>query len=611
MYYGEEFVEELRSRVNILDIIGNYVQLKKKGNSYFGLCPFHSEKTGSFSVSAEKQMFYCFGCGKGGSVFTFLMEYENYTYPEAIEHLASQAGMELPKQELSEEQRQMADYRAVLREMNRDAANYFYKMLRHEHGKKGYAYFQSREITDETIKKFALGYSDIYRDDLYQYLHKKGYTDSQLRDSGLVEINEKGSYDKFWNRVMFPIVDMNGKVIGFGGRVMGDGEPKYLNSRETVLFEKKKNLYGLYFARKSKREGFLLCEGYMDVISLHQAGFDNAVASLGTAFTEEQARLIKRYKSSVYLAYDSDNAGKKAALRAIEICRKEDILVRVINMEPYKDPDEFIKNLGASEYEDRIRNAISGIMYEIKVIADNYNLNDPLSLTEFQKEAAKRLSFIEEKLERENYISSVARTYNMNEEGLRLLVNRYGEQRLRNNQYEEVVQKDKAAHRKLDQDVKDGASLQEKILLTWIVNYPDLLEQLKDWLTVDDFTAGYTRRVAKVMLKQYEDTGTIQPDKIIDYFTDVSEHSAVSMVLNQEVRLEEDVSSDGKLNYVNASKAVTETFIRVKEESINRQMKELTECADASVDKNKVFLNLLDMQQKLKNLYITIDNGVT
>ena len=611
MYYGEEFVEELRSRVNIIDVIGNYVQLKKKGSSYFGLCPFHSEKTGSFSVSEKKQMFYCFGCGKGGSVFTFLMEYENYTYPEAIEHLASQNGMELPKQELTEEQRQLADYRAVLREMNRDAANYFYKMLKHEHGKKGYEYFKGRKISDETIKKFALGYSDIYRDDLYQYLHKKGYSDSHLRDSGLVEMNEKGVYDKFWNRVMFPIVDMNGKVIGFGGRVMGEGEPKYLNSKETVLFEKKKNLYGLYFARKSKRDGFILCEGYMDVISLHQAGFDNAAASLGTAFTEEQARLIKRYQSNVYLAYDSDNAGKKAAMRAIDICRKEGLLVRVINMEPYKDPDEFIKNLGADEYEERIRNAVSGIMYEIKVIADQYDLNDPQSLTEFQKEAAGRLAAIEEKLERENYIASVARAYSINEDGFRSLVNRIGEQKLRESRYEEAAIKDKEAHNKLNQNVKDGASLQEKILLTWIVNYPQLLKQLKSWLNVNDFTPGYTQQVAQVMFEQYEELGMIQPDKIIDCFKDVSEHSVVSTILNQEVHFEEEQTAEDKFNYVNASKAVTETFIRVKEESISRQMKELTENTNPSIDKNKEFLNLMEMQQKLKNLYITIDNGET
>ena len=609
MYYSEEVIEDVRSRSNIVDVIGNYVHLKKKGTSYFGLCPFHSEKTGSFSVSAEKQMFYCFGCGKGGSVFTFLMEYENYTYPEAIEYLAAQAGMELPKQEISEEQRQIADYRAVLREMNKDAANYFYKLLHHEHGKNGYAYFQKRQITEETIKKFGLGYADKYRDDLFQYLVRKGYTKMQLQDSGLVEIEEQGGHDKFWNRVMFPIVDMNGKVIGFGGRVLGDGEPKYLNSRETALFEKKKNLYGLYFARRSKREGFLLCEGYMDVISMHQAGFDNAIASLGTAFTAEQARMIKRYRNQVFLAYDSDAAGRKAALKAVAICQQEGLLTRVVNLEPYKDPDEFIKNLGAEVYEERIQKAVSGIMFEVYVMAAEYNLSDPLSKTEFQKAAAKRLSMIAEKLERENYVASVAKEYQMDYAGLLSLVNKYGEQHLQETKFQKVIQEDRVQRNKVEQEVKNGTVFQEKILLTWIVNHPQLLQQLKNWLNENDFSDKITRRVAQIMLKQFEEQGTIQAAKIIDFFPDIEEHAIVSNILNQEVHFDNDDAQDEKTVKEYAAKAITESFVRVKEESINRQLKQVTDPSNTSVDKGKTFSELLDLQQKLKNLHITLDNG--
>ena len=532
MYYSDDIIEEIKSRTDIVDIIGNYVHLKRKGNNYFGLCPFHNEKTSSFCVSVEKQMFYCFGCGKGGSVFTFLMEHENFTYPESIEYLAEQANVELPKEELTDEQKRIADYRAVLREMNRDAANYFYRMLHHDHGKKGLQYLKSRELSDETMMKFGLGFADVYRDDLYQYLKRKGYTDDQLRDSGLVEIDAQGGYDKFWNRVMFPIVDMNGKVIAFGGRVMGDGEPKYLNSKETMLFEKKRNLYGLHLARRSKRSGFILCEGYMDVISMHQAGFDNAIASLGTAYTAEQAQLIKRYQNHVYLAYDSDGAGQKAALRAIEICRSADLPARVIQMKPYKDPDEFIKNLGAEEFEKRIESAISGTMFEIQVLADQYNMNDPQSLSEFQTQMAEILAKISDKMARENYVNAAAREYSVNNENLLAKVNAIGEIQLKKKKYEILQEEDRQAHRKANAKTEEGSILQEKMLLTWIANKPKLWDSVVEYIGVDDFSEGLTRELANVYAKHIEEFGEIKPNKILDAFDDITVHGKISEILN-------------------------------------------------------------------------------
>ena len=307
MIYGEEIIEEVRSRNDIVDLISTYVPLKKKGSSYFGLCPFHNEKSPSFSVSRDKQMYYCFGCGAGGNVFTFLMEYENFSFPEALKYLAERAGMELPEEELNEEAKRTMDAKARLREMNKLSANYFYYLLHSKRGQKGLAYLKNRGITDETIKRFGLGYADIYNDDLYRFLKSKGYSDEELKDSALVTIDERrGGSDKFWNRVMFPIMDVNNRVIGFGGRVMGDGSPKYLNSKETTLFDKSRNLYGLNFARSSRKKEIILCEGYMDVISMHQAGFTNAVAALGTAFTSGHGTLLKRYTENVILSFDSD-----------------------------------------------------------------------------------------------------------------------------------------------------------------------------------------------------------------------------------------------------------------------------------------------------------------
>ena len=396
-YFSDDIIEEVRSRNDIVDVIGQYVHLTKKGSTYFGLCPFHNEKTGSFSVSPNKQMYYCFGCGAGGNVFTFLMQYENFTFSEAMEALADRSGVTLPKQEYSAAQRREADKKQRILEINKEAARYFYTLLRKERGKHALAYFRKRELSDETMRKFGLGYSDQYSDDLYRYLKAKGYEDEILKESGLVTIDERrGGYDKFWNRAMFPIMDVHNKVIGFGGRVMGDGEPKYLNSPETPVFDKSRNLFGLNFARVTKKPQLLLCEGYMDVIALHQAGFDNAVASLGTALTTGHASLLKRYTKEVYLTYDSDGAGVKAALRAIPILKAVGITTKVINMRPYKDPDEFIKALGADAYQERIDHAENSFLFEIRILEQQYDLTDPEGKASFYNEVAKKLcSFTE------------------------------------------------------------------------------------------------------------------------------------------------------------------------------------------------------------------------
>ncbi len=359
MRYSEDIIEDVRMRNDIVEVISSYVKLQKKGSSYFGLCPFHNEKSPSFSVSPGKQMYYCFGCGAGGNVITFIMEYENYSFGEALQFLADRVGITLPKQELTQEEKRQEDVKKRLLEANKLAANYFYFQLKHPQGQDGYSYLRKRQLTDETILHFGLGYANKTSDDLYRYLKSRGYEDDFLKESGLVTIEERGGHDKFWNRVMFPILDVNNRVIGFGGRVMGDGMPKYLNSPETRLFDKSRNLFGLNYARISRENYILVCEGYMDVIALHQAGFTQAVASLGTAFTPQHAILLKRYTSQVILTYDSDEAGTKAALRAIPILREAGLSIKVLNMKPYKDPDEFIKNLGAEAFRQPIAQAHS------------------------------------------------------------------------------------------------------------------------------------------------------------------------------------------------------------------------------------------------------------
>lgn len=522
MYFSEEIIAEVQQRNDIVDVISQYVHLQKKGSNYMACCPFHSEKTPSFSVSRSRQLYKCFGCGEGGSVITFLQKYENYSFPEAIRTLAERAGMELPQEELSEAAKKKESRRARLLEVNKAAAGYYYFLLRSEKGKIAAAYLDKRSLSDETRHRFGLGYASAYGKDLITYLKQKNFTDEEITASGLAGFSEqKGLNSKFWNRVMFPIQDTNHRVIGFGGRVMGDGEPKYLNSPETEIFDKSRNLYGLNFARTSKKPNIILCEGYMDVISLHQAGFDQAVASLGTAFTSGQANLLRRYTKDVYLAYDSDGAGVKAALRAIEILRQTGLGAKIINMQPYKDPDEFIKNLGTDAFQERIENAENSFLFQVRMLQRNYQLDDPESKTRFFREVASLLCGFEDELERENYTQAVASQYAIASSQLKELVVKQalGQGSVR---VVERPQKTTADHGK-----KDHAKHMQQLLLTYFADNPELYVKVKRFISAGDFTDETYALVAQRFFDDLE-KGTANPVKLINLFEDPDEQSEVS-----------------------------------------------------------------------------------
>ena len=556
MYYSEDLIEEVRLRNDIVDVISGYVKLQRKGNSYFGLCPFHNEKSPSFSVSPDKQMYYCFGCGAGGNVFTFIMQYENYTFPEAMKFLADRAGIELPSQEMTAQMRREQDLKTQILELNKQAANYFYYQLRTENGAHAMEYLTKRGITKETMKNFGLGFSTAYSDDLYQYFKKKGVSDELLKQSGLMNVDERrGMYDKFWNRVIFPIQDVNGRVIGFGGRVMGDGKPKYLNSPETIVFDKSRNLYGLNAARISRKKYFLLCEGYMDVIALHQAGFKNAVASLGTAFTSQHAGLVRRYAEEVVLTSDSDEAGKKAALRAIPILKAAGITAKVIHMEPYKDPDEFIKAEGGEKFQERIDQAENSFLFELSVMEQNYQMTDPESKTLFFREVAAKLIEFDQELERENYIEAVAVRYHVGFENLRKMVNQ-----LAMKGYTPKTQLT-GRERKLPEK-EDGMKKSQRILLTWLIEYPKLFDTVKQYVSPEDFTEELYRTVAGMVYEQQRN-GEMNPAKIINYFEDSEQQRQVAQLFNTTVSV--DTKED-------LQKAVRETIAKVMENSISYQM---------------------------------------
>ena len=530
MYYPDEVVEEVRNRNDIVEVVSGYVKIQKKGSNYFGLCPFHNEKSPSFSVSANKQMYYCFGCGAGGNVFTFLMEYENYSFQEAIQTLAQRAGVKLPEGEYDEKDRERDNKKAQLLKVSKEAARYFYYQLRAKAGAIGYQYLRGRELSDETIHKFGLGFANMTSDDLTRYLKSKGYEDKLIQEAGLAAFDEKyGMHDKFWNRVMFPIQDSNHRVIGFGGRVMGDAKPKYLNSPETLIFDKSRNLYGLNFARTSRKGNIILCEGYMDVIAMHQAGFTQAIASLGTAFTTGQASLLGRYTKEVLLAYDSDGAGVNAAMRAIGILKESGLRGKVIDMQPYKDPDEFVKNMGADAFQERIDGAQNSFFFELKVLERDYRMDDPESKTAFHREIAKKLCAFEEEVERENYIESVAQKYHIGFDNLRRLVSGYA---AKTGLVQPAVRPKSTVAKK--NTPEENVKKSQRLLLTWVTDEPEVFQKVRAYITAADFTEPLYRQVADRLFADLEQ-GSYNPAAIISTFEEEQEQRAVAEIFNTKL----------------------------------------------------------------------------
>ena len=406
MAFSESFLTELTERNDIVDVVSGYVRLgKKSGSNMFGLCPFHSEKTPSFSVSPDKQIYHCFGCGKGGGVINFIMEIENLSFPEAVEFLAKRAGMPIPEEENDRESRK----RSRMLSLNRDAARFFYAQLSTPQGGAARDYMARRRIGPATAKNFGIGFAPDTWDSLEKAMREKGYTDFELFDAGLVRKGNKGGYyDTFRNRLMFPVIDVRGNVIGFSGRILGDGEPKYMNSPETLVFNKSRNLFALNLAKKSKSGYIILSEGNIDVVSLHQAGFDSAVASLGTSLTPEQARLLSRYTNQVIIAYDNDGAGIKAAQRAIGILEKLDLKVKVLRMSGAKDPDEFIKLKGADAFRNLLESSENQIDYRLRTVTDKYDLSVDEQKVEFLKEASDLVARLPGSVERQVYAMRVA-----------------------------------------------------------------------------------------------------------------------------------------------------------------------------------------------------------
>ncbi len=453
MAFPPSFIDDLVARNPIEDVVGQYVQLKRSGANYFGLCPFHGEKTASFSVAPNKQIYYCFGCHKGGGVINFIMEIENLSYPDAVRFLAKRVGMEVP-----EDEQYQSRYKAQERlwKLCREAARFFHETLMSDQGKQARQYLTQRGLSKSTVTRFGLGFAPDQWTALTDEMIRRGYTRQELMDAGLVVSREKNGktsyYDKFRNRVMFPIIDLRGNVIAFGGRVMDDSKPKYLNSPETGIFNKRKNLFALNIAKKSKQGRIILCEGYMDTITLHQYGFDCAVASLGTALTEEQVNLLSKYTEQVVLTYDSDAAGQDATRRAIPMLEKAGIQVKILRMEGAKDPDEYLKKFGADRFAVLLQGSENQAEYRLQTLQRQYDLTSDEQKVEFLQKAAQLIATFPNAVEREVYAGRAAQAVGIGLEAMKMEVSRAYKKRT-----------NRAERRREQQLLSPAAAIQPKV----------------------------------------------------------------------------------------------------------------------------------------------------
>lgn len=492
MAIDERFLDELNARCDIVDIVSRYVSLKKKGSNYFGLCPFHNEKTPSFSVAPDKQMFYCFGCGKGGGPVRFIMDAEGLEFTDAVRFLAKEYHMEVPETGSSPQTRHLRE--RTLQALT-EAARFFYAQLYSPQGAQALEYFQKRRLSKKTMNNFGLGYAPDSFHALLDAMTQKGFTKEELEAAGLITRSPNGTYfDKFRNRVMFPIIDIRGDVIAFGGRVMDDSKPKYLNSPETIVFNKRRNLFAMNRAKKTKSEYFLLAEGYMDVIALHQAGFDSAVASLGTSLTEEQARLLSRHTKTVIVCYDADTAGQSAAQRAIDILKKTGIRVKILKIPGAKDPDEFIKAKGPDAFRKLIEQSDNDVRYRIEAAKDKYDFTEDDQRILFLREAAGIIALLDSEVEQDVYTTSTAKLAGVTPEAFRQEV-KQAKIRLRTQAKRKmhrevrtpaqaIQPKDRTMH---FENVRSARA--EEGILSLLFSDTSLMEQMRQVLTPDDFSS--------------------------------------------------------------------------------------------------------------------------
>lgn len=595
MLYPQELIDEIRTQNDIVSVISEYIALKPKGSSYFGLCPFHNESTPSFSVSADKQFYYCFGCGESGNVYSFIMRMENCDFPEAVKRLADRAHISLPEPEYSAEAARAERLKQQIYEMHRAAGRYYYAALHSRNGERALKYLNERGVKEEIQKRFGIGYAPSGRDHLCRYLKEKGFSTDAMIKSGLVMASKdgKGLYDRFFNRLMFPIFDLQGRPIAFGGRVIDKGEPKYLNSPETVVFNKSRTLYGMNFAKAARKKEIILVEGYMDMISIYQAGFPNVVAGLGTAFNNDHARTLRKLADSVILLYDSDEAGTRAALRAIPVLVNNGFDVKVTQVKGAKDADEFIKKYGAEAFGKLIVDAVSHITFRIGCAGKNYNLENADHRVRFAEEAAKILADVANDIERDVYTKETAAVCGIDEAALRSRISRIRDA----SESEFLMEAEKKRKRvysdKESRDIRPkGITEAQKTILSMAVENDKVLKAVFSVLKAEEFEDGVYRTLAERINNDSVSGRKSVPADLVSCFENIEDQNTAAAVF----AVKNDIDNVSKLE-----KAVTENVRLIK--------KNYTDSLLAKASTAEEVKRLIDVKRKLDELYITISDS--
>ena len=502
--FSEELIEEIRSSNDIVDVISQYVILKRSGRNFFGLCPFHKEKSPSFSVSPDKQIFHCFGCGVGGNVIHFVSKIENLNFPETLELLANRANITLPALDNSYEDNKKAILKSKVYEINEITAKFYHENLYKPTSKIAQEYIKKRKLDNRTLKSFLIGYSGNF-DELYKLLRQKGFKDEEILASSLVNRAENGRFiDRFRNRLMIPIQDATGKFIAFGGRVLDDSKPKYINSPENIVYSKGRNLFGLNIAKKGDTKKLIIVEGYMDAISLYQRGITNVVASLGTALTEQQGRLLRKNSEQVIIGYDADGAGQAATLRGLEILQNMGCDIRVLQIYGAKDPDEFVIKYGPERFQKCVDSAISLVEFKIKILKQNLNLENINDKIKFLNEVAKILSKVDNNMEKELYIEKISKEYGISKEAIYGEVNKLAYNNVRTNKVLERAPIKNFIKNENNQKVDEAIIKREKMVIYILINYPDVsFNSIKDIITVDNIKNDINKTIIQKIYEQY------------------------------------------------------------------------------------------------------------
>ncbi len=536
--YSDEIIEKVKNNNDIVDVISQYVALKRSGRNYFGLCPFHNEKSPSFSVSPDKQIFHCFGCGVGGNVFHFISKIENINFKESIELLAERANIKLPVLDSSEDSQKL-ELKSKVYEINKIAAEFYHENLYKPTSKQAQEYIKKRKLDNNTLKSFLIGYSGNF-DELYTLLKSKGFTEEQILASSLVNKSDNGKFiDRFRKRLMFPIQDVRGRIIAFGGRVLDDSKPKYINSPENIVYSKGRHLFGLNIAKKYDTKKIIIVEGYMDAISLHQRGISNAVASLGTALTEAQGRLLRNTAEQVIIGYDADVAGQAATLRGLEILQNLGCDIRILQIEGAKDPDEFVVKYGPERFNLYVEKAISLVEYKVKMLKKNLNLENTGDKIKFLNEIAKVLARVENNMEKEVYVDKISREYGISKEAIYAEINKL---LYANNKSVQKLERPRTKvilpeKQEEKQNLPEAILRREKMVIYLLLNSQNhSYEKLKNHIFVEDFKSEKNKKIIKKLYEEYE-KGNSNINSVLEWFEEEETINYLSEIMADDFEI--------------------------------------------------------------------------